>query len=228
MSDIVQALHLVRQQIYTAATRFQRDPAAIKLLAVSKTRGIEDILTALHAGQCDFGENYLQEALPKIHALSIHKQLVWHFIGAVQGNKTKAIAENFAWLHSLDNIGHAQRLHRQRPESLPALNVCIQVNVSAEPQKSGIDLTELSDFAYALLKLPRLRLRGLMTLPAPSEDFEIQRQPLHRLFEAYQHLQTLGFQLDTLSMGMTDDLVAAIAEGSTCVRIGTGIFGARG
>lgn len=227
MPEIAQALHQIHQQIHRAALRFQREPAAIHLLAVSKTRPVTDILSAYQAGQRDFGENYLQEALPKIQALQDYPALVWHFIGALQSNKTRAVAENFAWLHSLDDLNHARRLNRQRPEHLPALNVCIQVNVSAEPQKAGISLEALPNFAAALVELPRLRLRGLMTLPAPAEDFAAQSVPLRTLHQAFQQLQAQGFALDTLSMGMTDDLEAAIAEGSTLLRVGTGIFGAR-
>lgn len=227
MPEIAQALAQIRRQIQAAAIRFQRDPAEVHLLAVSKTRPVADILSAYQAGQRDFGENYLQEALVKIQVLRDYPNIIWHFIGALQSNKTRAVAENFAWLHSLDDVNHARRLSRQRPETLPALNVCIQVNVSAEPQKAGISLVELPDFAVAIAELPRLRLRGLMTLPAPADDFAAQRQPLHALQQAYMNLQAQGFTLDTLSMGMTDDLVAAIAEGSTRVRIGTGIFGAR-
>ncbi|MEN9462009.1 MAG: hypothetical protein RIS84_2029 [Pseudomonadota bacterium] len=227
MPEIAHALQQIRQQIHTAALRFQREPAEIHLLAVSKTRPVADILSAYQAGQRDFGENYLQEALSKIHALQDYPALVWHFIGAVQSNKTRAIAEHFAWLHSLDDLNHARRLNRQRPEHLPALNICIQVNVSAEPQKAGISFEELPSFAAVVAEMPRLRLRGLMTLPAPAEDFAMQSVPLRALHEAYQHLQAQGFALDTLSMGMTDDLEAAIAEGSTMLRVGTGIFGAR-
>ncbi len=227
MSAIAQSLINVRQRILKAALQYSRNPDRIQLLAVSKTRPVDDLLQAIAGGQVCFGENYVQEALPKIQALQAYQQVEWHFTGPLQSNKTRLIAENFHWVHSLDSLKLAQRLNDQRPTELIPLKVCIQVNVSEEPQKAGILLEEIPALAQAIIKLPRLQLRGLMTLPAPSEDFEQQRLPFRILFQAYRQLQAAGFKLDTLSMGMTDDMEAAIAEGATMVRIGTAIFGVR-
>lgn len=227
MSTIATALTIVRQKIKETAQQFNRPLDSVQLLAVSKTRPLEDVITAIEQGQYHFGENQLQEALPKIQALTQDKRLQWHFIGTLQTNKTRLIAEHFGWVQSLASLKHAQRLNEQRPATLPPLNVCIQVNISAEPQKTGIHLTKLTEFAQAVAKLPRLRLRGLMALPAYCEDFNQQRIPFRILYDAYRQLQAQEFDIDTLSMGMTDDMVAAIAEGSTLVRVGTGIFGAR-
>jgi len=223
---ISETLNQVRQQIAQLAQQFSRSPDSVQLLAVSKTRPLADIRAAFEGGQHRFGENYLQEALPKIQALQSHP-LEWHFIGPIQSNKTRAIAEHFDWVHSLDSLTHAQRLNAQRPPLLPPLNVCIQVNLSQEPQKAGIKLAQLPLFAQTISQLPRLRLRGLMTLPAFTEDFEQQRLPFRTLHQAWLELQHLGFTVDTLSMGMSGDLAAAIAEGSTMLRIGTAIFGER-
>jgi pyridoxal phosphate enzyme (YggS family) len=223
MNSISDNLHQVRAQIDAAAQRFGRDPADIQLLAVSKTKPAALVLDAFKAGQRCFGENYLQDALPKIQALAEYP-LEWHYIGPLQSNKTRAIAENFAWLHSLDTLKHARRLSEQRPAKLPPLNVCIQVNISREAQKAGVLLEALDDFAGQVLELPGLKLRGLMTLPAYSEDFAQQRQAFRALRAALEHLP---MRLDVLSMGMSGDLDAAIAEGATIVRIGTAIFGAR-
>jgi pyridoxal phosphate enzyme (YggS family) len=219
-------LQQVQTRIARAAAEYGRDPAAIQLLAVSKTRPASDIAEAAAAGQRAFGENYAQEALLKIQALT-GLNLQWHFIGPLQSNKTRLIAENFAWLHSLDDVRHAQRLNHQRPDNLPPLNVCIEVNISEEAQKAGIAPGEAENFAKLLQTLPRLRLRGLMAIPAPAPDFEQQRQLLRALRELYQQLQAQGYDLDTLSMGMSDDLEAAVAEGSTLLRIGAAIFGQR-
>ncbi len=223
---IADALMTIQQRIAQAAQQFTRSPESIRLLAVSKTRPIADIVTAFKKGQYHFGENYLQEALPKIEALR-DCHLEWYFIGPLQSNKTRSIAEYFDWVLSLDRLKQAKRLNIQRPTHLPPLNVCIQVNISEEPQKSGVRLAELPALAQAITQLPRLRLRGLMTLPAPRQDFNQQRIPFRTLHTAYQQLRASGLALDTLSMGMTNDMVAAIAEGSTLVRIGTGIFGER-
>ncbi len=223
---ISDALTTVRQRIAEAARQFARAPDSIQLLAVSKTRPVADIVTAIESGQTCFGESYLQEAISKIGALRNYP-LQWHFIGPLQSNKTRLIAEHFDWVQSLYNEKHAVRLNAQRPTHLPPLNVCIQVNISNEPQKSGIPLTELPTLAQAIAELPRLRLRGLMTLPARCADFNQQRLPFRALHNAYQQLQASGLALDTLSMGMTNDLAAAIAEGATLVRIGTAIFGER-
>jgi PLP dependent protein len=223
---ISEALTTIRQRIAEASQQFARSPADIQLLAVSKTRPIADIVTAINNNQFRFGENYLQDALPKIEALRDYP-LEWHFIGPLQSNKTRLIAENFDWVQSVDKLKQAQRLNAQRPAQLPPLNICIQINISEEPQKAGISLADLPPLARAIAELPRLRLRGVMALPAPSQEFEQQRIPFRTVYTAYQQLQASGLNLDTLSMGMTNDMVAAIAEGSTLVRIGTGIFGQR-
>ncbi len=226
-STITQAINTVKQQIAHAAHQFSRSPTSIQLLAVSKTHPVADIMIAYQSGQRCFGENYLQEAVPKIQALHDYK-LEWHFIGQLQSNKTRLVAENFDWVQSLETFNQAQRLNAQRPQQLSPLNVCIQINISQEQQKSGVGLVELPTLARLVMKLPRLRLRGLMTLPAPSQDFEQQRIPFRTLCTAYHQLQAeLSLELDTLSMGMSHDMVAAIAEGATLVRIGTAIFGER-
>jgi pyridoxal phosphate enzyme (YggS family) len=225
---ISEAILTIKQRIADTALKYNRSPECVQLLAVSKTRPIADIATAIKQGQTSFGESHLQEAIPKIEALrNYNKILEWHFIGPLQSNKTRIIAEHFDWLHSLCKLKHAQRLNAQRPKYLPPLNVCIQINISEESQKSGIYLNDLAILANAIAEFPRLRLRGLMTLPAPSQSFEQQRIPFHRMRIALQELQESGLILDTLSMGMTNDFAAAIAEGSTLVRIGTGIFGKR-
>ncbi len=217
---------LIKNNITKTALQFNRIPQDINLLAVSKTRPVEDIIAAINIGQNSFGESYLQDAIPKIQVLSNYK-LEWHFIGALQSNKTRLIAENFDWVQSLDNLKHAKRLNIQRPINLPPLNICIQINISTESQKSGILLDEVINLATEIAMLPNLRLRGLMALPIACQNFAQQRLPFRTLHKAYQNLQNLGLVLDTLSMGMTNDMEAAIAEGSTLVRIGTGIFGER-
>jgi len=227
MSTIKNALDNVQQRIIQAAQHYHRDPHVIQLLAVSKTHPIEKIEEAIQWGQKCFGESYLQDALPKIQALQIYPDLEWHFIGAIQSNKTQAIAEHFSWVHSVANLKHAKRLNQQRPLSLPPLNICIQVNISQEAQKSGISLEDLSTLADEITDLSHLKLRGLMVLPAKQQDFLQQRIPFKKLRQAYESLQKNGLTLDTLSMGMTNDMEAAIAEGSTLVRVGTGIFGQR-
>jgi pyridoxal phosphate enzyme (YggS family) len=228
MSDIINNLNIVRQQISNFAEKYQRNSNDINLLAVSKTKPISDILVAIETGQKDFGENYLQDAIPKINALEKYK-LTWHFIGALQSNKTKIIAENFSWVHSVDKFKYAQRLSKQRPNNMSALNICIQVNLSNEQQKAGINLDNLADLIIKINELPQIKLRGLMTLPAFSQDFIQQRQAfknLHKVFSSFKHNNNF-LDFDTLSMGMSGDLEAAIAEGSTMVRIGTAIFGKR-
>lgn len=200
-----------------------REPATVGLLAVSKTQPAAAIRDAFAAGLRDFGENYLQEALDKQAELD-DLPLTWHFIGPIQSNKTKAIAEHFDWVHSVNRLKIAQRLSDQRPEALPPLNICLQVNVSGEASKSGCAPQEVQQLARAITALPRLRLRGLMCIPAPSEDPAEQRAAFARL---RQLRDELALDLDTLSMGMSQDLEAAIAEGATWVRIGTALFGAR-
>jgi hypothetical protein len=210
-------------RIREAAQASQRDCATVGLLAVSKTKPAAAIRQAFAAGVQDFGENYLQEALEKQLELG-DLPLIWHFIGPIQSNKTKAIAEHFAWVHSVDRLKIAQRLSDQRPAHLPALNICLQVNVSGEASKSGCNPDELPALAQAVTQLPNIRLRGLMTIPEPTDDVACQ----HAAFARLRELQDgLGLDLDTLSMGMSHDLEAAIAEGATWVRIGTALFGAR-
>ena len=196
------------------------------MLAVSKTWQAACIEEAFRAGQVAFGENHEQEASRKIDALA-HLPIEWHFIGPVQSNKTRAIAERFAWLHSLDREKIACRLSDQRPEGLSPLMVCVQVNVSGEASKSGVSPDEAAPLAHYVAQLPRLKLRGLMTIPAPSEDMAAQRTQFRRLHDLFVDLKGQGLDLDTLSMGMSDDLEAAIMEGATLVRVGTAIFGRR-
>lgn len=228
MSPIAEHLHAVRQRIAQAAVQHGRAPDAVELLAVSKTFGVDAIREAYAAGQRAFGENYVQEALEKIAALAdLPEPLQWHFIGPLQSNKTRQVAENFAWVHTIDRLKIAERLSEQRPADLPPLQVCVQVNISGEASKSGIDPDGLLDLAKAVAALPNLRLRGLMAIPAPCEDPAQVRAPFARLAELADTLRAAGLPVDTLSMGMSDDLDAAIAEGATLVRVGTAIFGAR-
>jgi hypothetical protein len=220
----------VIQRVQAAEKRFDRKAGSVQILPVSKTRPPEDIEQVAQAGFTEFGENYVQEAQEKISALA-SMNLHWHFIGPIQSNKTHAIATLFQWVHSVDREKIARRLNDQRPDDLPPLNVCLQVNISGEESKSGIQPSALPELASTILGLPRLRLRGLMVIPASSPDFEQQRQVFkatHEIFDSLKRaLDTAGTTLDTLSMGMSNDLEAAIAEGSTLVRIGTDIFGPR-
>lgn len=226
MSDIAANLQAVRGRIHDAAISAGRDPATAQLLAVSKTWPAECLLPAIAAGQRAFGENYVQEGVDKIAALA-GKGLEWHFIGPLQSNKTRPVAENFDWVHSIERLKIAQRLAEQRPAGMAPLNVCVQVNVSGEASKSGCALDEAPALCRAVNQLPGLRLRGLMAIPAPAEEFAAQRQPFAVLRQLYEALQREGLPLDTLSMGMSHDLEAAVAEGATLVRIGTAIFGER-
>jgi pyridoxal phosphate enzyme (YggS family) len=226
MNQIPDQLARVRLRIEAAARACGREPDEIGLIAVSKTKPIAAIVEAIQAGQRAFGENYLQDALPKINALG-DDDITWHFIGRLQSNKTAQIAENFSWVHTVDRIKHARRLATQRPHQLPPLQVCIQVDLSNEPGKGGIEPEALGDLAIQVADLPRLTLRGLMTIPAPSRDPGQQREVFARLRELQEDLQRRGLALDTLSMGMSGDMESAIAEGSTLVRIGTDIFGPR-
>lgn len=223
MSTIAENIAKVGARIREAAQASRRDYAAIGLLAVSKTKPAAAIRQAHAAGLRDFGENYLQEALEKQRELS-DLPLIWHFIGPIQSNKTRPIAEHFAWVHSVDRLKVAERLSAQRPPQLPPLNVCLQVNVSAEASKAGCSPQELPALAQAVSQLPQLKLRGLMCIPEPTEDPAAQHAAFARL---RQLRDSLGLDLDTLSMGMSHDLEAAIAEGATWVRIGTALFGAR-
>ena len=223
MSTIAENIAKVRERIREAAQASQRDSQSVGLLAVSKTKPAAAVREAYAAGQRDFGENYLQEALAKQAELS-DLDLVWHFIGPIQSNKTRPIAEHFDWVHSVDRLKIAQRLSEQRPAHLPALNICLQVNVSGEQSKSGCSPEELTALARAVVALPNLRLRGLMAIPEPTDDVAAQHAAFARL---RQLRDELALNLDTLSMGMSHDLEAAIAEGATWVRIGTALFGAR-
>ena len=225
MSTIADRLAQVRARITRAAIAAGRDPAAVQLLAVSKTHPVDVLEAALTAGQTAFGESYLQDALPKIE--TIGRRVEWHFIGPIQSNKTRQIATHFDWVHSVDRLKIAQRLNEQRPGELAPLNICLQVNTSGETAKSGIPPADTLALAAAVSKLPHLRLRGLMTIPAPEQDPARQRQPFHQLQQLFEQLNAKGYHLDTLSMGMSGDLEAAIAEGATLVRIGTAVFGPR-
>ncbi|MGC3891754.1 YggS family pyridoxal phosphate-dependent enzyme [Pseudomonas urmiensis] len=223
MSTIADNLCTLAARISQAAQACGRDPASIQLLAVSKTKPAAAVREAYAAGVRDVGENYLQEALAKQQELT-DLPLTWHFIGPIQSNKTRAIAEHFDWVHSVDRLKIAQRLSEQRPAELPALNICLQVNVSGEDSKSGCAAADLPALAAAVAALPGLRLRGLMAIPEPTDDRAAQEAAFARLRELQEQLK-LG--LDTLSMGMSHDLEAAIAQGATWVRIGTALFGAR-
>ena len=203
-----------------------RDVTEVRLLAVSKTFGAAAVRDVAACGQREFGENYLQEALEKQASLR-DLPLVWHFIGPIQSNKTRAIAENFSWVHSVDRLKIAERLSAQRPPGLPPLQVCIEVNVSGEASKGGVAPAELPALAEAVAKLPGLQLRGLMAIPAPTPDAAAQRAAFRQVREQFDALRACGHALDTLSMGMSDDLEAAIREGATIVRIGTALFGER-
>jgi pyridoxal phosphate enzyme (YggS family) len=216
----------LRQRIRLSAKKYDRSESEILLLAVSKTRLADDIRAAYRCGISDFGESYLQEALVKIEALA-DLPLTWHFIGPIQSNKTRPIAEHFAWVHSVDRLKIASRLNDQRPEGLPPIQVCIQANISGEASKSGAAEQELRPLAEAIAGMPRLTLRGLMAIPAATGDEACQREAFARLRRLFQDLHKDFPLLDTLSMGMSGDLEAAIAEGSTIVRIGTDLFGPR-
>ncbi|MBW0449843.1 YggS family pyridoxal phosphate-dependent enzyme [bacterium M00.F.Ca.ET.228.01.1.1] len=228
MPDLIHNLEAVQQRIAMAAHVAGRDARSIALLAVSKTFPAEDVRAAHAAGQRAFGENYVQEALTKIEALGdLRASLEWHFIGPLQSNKTRPVAEHFDWVHSVDRLKIAQRLSEQRPEHLPPLNVCLQVNISGEVSKSGVSAEEALQVAKEIAALPRLRLRGLMAIPEPAGNIDQQRVPHRRLRELFERLRDEGLPLDTLSMGMSSDLEAAVLEGATIVRVGTAIFGAR-
>lgn len=230
MESIGERLQAVRRRIAAACEQAGRSANSVTLLAVSKTFGPEAVRAAHAAGQRAFGENYVQEALAKMAALAeLRPQLQWHFIGPLQSNKTRPVAEAFDWVHSVDRPKIAERLAEQRPAWLPPLNLCLQVNVSGEPSKSGVAPSELPALAAAVAALPadRVRLAGLMSIPAPSDDPAVQRAAHRRLRELLQALRAQGHAAQTLSMGMSADLESAIAEGSTIVRVGTAIFGAR-
>jgi len=230
MSSISDNLQAVSADIRAAAIASGRDPQQLRLLAVSKTFPADAVIDAAEAGQHCFGENYLQEALEKmqeVHAKKPQLQLEWHFIGPIQSNKTRPIAEHFSWVHSVDREKIAQRLSEQRPAGMPALNICLQVNISGEASKSGVLPEEAVVLAQKIAVLPGLQLRGLMAVPEASDDEQVQRQAFRQLKLLSDDIQAAGISLDTLSMGMSSDMRAAIAEGSTMVRIGTAIFGNR-
>ncbi|MGN8157651.1 YggS family pyridoxal phosphate-dependent enzyme [Salinisphaera sp. RV14] len=224
--DVAARLADVRHRIDQAAARFDRDPATIHLVAISKTKPAAMVAAAVEAGQRDFGENYLQDALPKIETLA-DRDIAWHFVGDIQSNKTRDIAAHFAWAHAVDRFKIARRLSEQRPQGAAPLNVCIQVNIDAEASKSGLAPDAVAELADRMAELPGIRLRGLMALPAATDDFAAQRRPFAALRALHDDLNTRGHTLDVLSMGMSADMEAAIAEGATHVRIGTAIFGPR-
>lgn len=223
---IADKLMAVHERLARAALIYGREPREITVLAVSKTHSLTAVRAAAQTGQRDFGENYLQEALDKQIAVA-DPSLIWHFIGPVQGNKTRSIAKNFAWVHSVDRLIIAERLSAQRPATAPLLNICIEVNISGEVSKGGVTPEALVSLAEQIAVLPQLRLRGLMAIPAPTPDVNQQRAAFHQVRELFDMLNKRGLELDTLSMGMSGDFEAAIAEGATMLRVGTAIFGPR-
>ncbi len=230
MSTIAPKLQAVDASIVAAANACGRAPETVHLLAVSKTFGADAVLEAIAAGQLAFGENYLQEALDKIAAVAQAlpgRAIEWHFIGPIQSNKTRPIASHFAWAHTVDRLKIAQRLSEQRPAELGPINICLQVNISGEASKSGATPAELPELARQVAALPNVRLRGLMAIPEPEDDPLRQRAAFARVRALFDQLRADGMELDTLSMGMSADLAAAIAEGATIVRVGSAIFGAR-
>ena len=226
MTSVTHKLEEVRARVTAAARRYGRDPESIRLLAVSKGQTADAIRAAFAAGQCEFGENYAQEAAAKMTELA-ELPLVWHYIGRLQTNKTRFVAERCDWCHTLDRLSVAERLSRQRPYHAPPLQVCIQVQVAGSPDRAGVAVADLPRLAGQLAALPRLRLRGLMCLPPAETEFKRQRVHFRRLRECQQALIAAGFALDVLSAGMSADLEAAVAEGATHLRIGTAIFGPR-
>lgn len=228
MATIAENIQEVHRRIAAACALAHRPVESVTLLAVSKTFPADAVREAFDAGERSFGENYVQEALDKMDALAdLRDRLQWHLIGPLQSNKTRVVAESFDWVHTVDRLKIAQRLSEQRPASLPPLQLCLQVNISGEASKSGLTVDEVPEVARAVADLPRVRLRGLMAVPAPTGDAAAQRLPHARLRELLAGLQRDGLDVDTLSMGMTADLEAAIAEGATIVRVGTAIFGSR-
>ena len=224
MALAIDAYQKLTQRLGAAARRYGRAPEDIQLLAVSKRQSVDAIRSLAGFGQRDFGENYLQEAASKIAALS-PLALNWHFIGRLQSNKTRVVATLFDWVHSVDRLKIAQRLNDQRPDSAARLNICVEVNISGESGKGGLAVDEIPGFIDNLAEFPRLQVRGLMALPAPEDNFEIQRRSFRQLYEAFAGIDRPAF--DTLSMGTSNDFEAAIAEGATMVRIGTALFGPR-
>ena len=227
MLDVANNLQKVQSRIREAEQQFGRAAGSVMLLAVSKTKPVEDVKCAIEAGQRCFGESYVQEAVDKIQQIS-RNDIEWHFIGPIQSNKTRLIAENFSWVHSIDRLKIAQRLNEQRMNELGPINVCLQVNVSGEETKSGLSLDDLPELVGEILKLNNIKLRGLMAIPAKSSFADEQRRAFKMLKEAFRQInQQFSIEMDTLSMGMSNDLEAAIAEGATIVRIGSDIFGTR-
>jgi pyridoxal phosphate enzyme (YggS family) len=228
MSVIAANLQAVRERLAAAEQQAGKPPGTVGLLAVSKTFPAAAVRTAYEAGQQAFGENYVQEGVDKIAQLAdLRPALSWHFIGPLQSNKTRQVAEQFDWVHSIDRLRIAERLSSQRPPALPPLQTCIQVNISGESSKGGVAPDAVLPLARAVAGLPGLRLRGLMAIPEPTDDPAAQRRPFAAMRALMRDLQAAGVPVDTLSMGMSDDMEAAIAEGATMVRIGTAIFGAR-
>jgi pyridoxal phosphate enzyme (YggS family) len=226
MTSIAESLKKVRSEIEKACVESKRSKEEICLLAVSKTRSVDEVAELAHLGQQAFGENYLQEALDKISALE-PLNLEWHFIGPIQSNKTKSIAEQFAWVHSVDRLKIAQRLSAQRPHYADDLNICLQVNISREESKSGCLPEEALDLAKQIAELPKIRIRGLMAIPEATDDIDIQKERFRQVRTLFEEIKQVVPSLDTLSMGMSGDLDAAIEEGATIVRIGTALFGPR-
>ena len=229
-SGVSSALAAVRERIAAAERAFGREPGSVALLAVAKSKPASLVRAAWEAGQLRFGENFVQEAVDKLDELSRLSGpggIDWHFVGSIQSNKSRMVAERFDWVHTVDRLRIARRLSDQRPAWLPPLNVCLQINVSGESSKSGAPVSETDALAAAVAELPRLRLRGLMTIPRPCTGLDEQRAALRPLVAAYDQLRADGHEVDTLSMGMTGDLEAAVAEGATIVRIGTAVFGPR-
>ena len=226
MIGVTENLALIKDLLAFSAVEAEREPDAVNLLAVSKKQPLSKIIDAANAGQRDFGENFVQEGLEKIEKTR-NLGLVWHFIGHLQNNKTRVVAENFDWVHTIDKLKTARRLSEQRPESLEPLNICLQINVDSEDRKAGISIDELPELAAACAQLPNVTLRGLMCLPAARTEFSDQRIPFAILKELANELRSGGIDTDTLSMGMSGDYRAAILEGATIVRIGTALFGER-
>ena len=225
-TSIEQQLTAIKQQLRSLELRYQRNENSVRLIAVSKTRSAEEIRAAANCQQFDFGENYVQEAIDKMAQLEdLH--LVWHFIGPIQKNKTKIIAQHFDWVHSIDREVIASRLNDQRPEQMSPLHVCVQVNIDQEESKSGVHPDNVMAIAKHIAALPQLKLQGLMAIPAPRQDFQQQRETFSKIHALLDQLNNAGLQLNTLSMGMSGDFEAAVAEGATMVRIGTAIFGPR-
>ena len=230
MSTITDSLKKIQQQIVTTATQCHRQPSSISLLAVSKTKPVDAIIEAADAGQFAFGENYEQEGITKIQTIREMRpdlKLEWHFIGPIQSNKTRPIAENFDWVHAVDRERIAKRLSDQRPAGMPPLNICLQVNISGENSKRGIQPNEVLTLAKAISAYPNIKLRGLMAIPEPETNPKKQHIPFKAMKQLFNQLKENSFDIDTLSMGMSGDMIPAIEEGATIVRIGSAIFGAR-